>query len=87
MEVALTRSRAGQRIQVIPTDERLAKLVGAILYQAGKGSDRIADAHVVAACATADVAVVVTGDPDDIADLAPAVPSCRIVTRRPEAPL
>ena len=55
--------------------------------QAGLGSDRIADAHVVAVCGTAESALVVTGDTGDIAELAPGLPGCRIVTRRPDAPL
>lgn len=71
----------------MPTNERLAKLVGAILYDCGHGSDRIADAHVVAVCADADVAMVLTADPGDIAELSDAVPGTRIVTRDPAAPL
>lgn len=47
----------------------------------------LADAHVVAVCAPAEAAIVVTGDPGDIASMAPAVPGCRIVTRHPEHPL
>jgi predicted nucleic acid-binding protein len=86
-EAALARSHGGQRIRVVATDERLAKLVGAILHQAGRASDLIADAHVVAVCAPADAALILTEDPDDIAQLAVALPGCRIVTRRPEAPL
>lgn len=86
-EAALARSHGGQRIRVVPTDERLAKLVGAILHQTRCGSERIADAHVVALCAPADAALIVTEDPADIAELAAAVPGCRIVTRRPDSPL
>ena len=87
MEAALARSHGGQRIRVVATDERLGKLVGAILHHAGLGSDRIADAHVVAICAPSDAALVLTEDPGDIAELAVAIPGCRIVTRRPDAPL
>ncbi|MBO0787137.1 MAG: hypothetical protein J2P30_19875 [Actinobacteria bacterium] len=47
----------------------------------------LAGAHVVAVCAPAEAAIVVTGDPGDIASMAPAVPGCRIVTRHPEHPL
>lgn len=86
-EAALTRRRGGQRIRIVPTDERFAKLVGAILHDTGSGSERIADAHVVAACATADAAIVLTGDPSDIAALATALPGTRIVTRDPISPL
>ena len=86
-EAALARTSGGQRIRVVPTDERLAKLVGAILHHARAGSEYIADAHVVAVCSGADSAIVVTADPDDIVDLAPALPGCRVVTRRPDAAL
>ena len=74
VEAALARDRDGQRIRIVPTDERLAKLVGAVLYAAGRGSEALADAHVVAVCAASDAAVVVSSDPDDIAALAPGVP-------------
>lgn len=83
VEVALSRDRGGQRIRVIPTDERLAKLVGAILHDRGAGSERLADAHVVAVGAGAGSAIVLTSDPDDIADLATAVPGTRMVIRDP----
>jgi predicted nucleic acid-binding protein len=87
VEVALRRSRGGKRIRVLPTDEGLAKLVGAILHDTGSGSERIADAHVVAACATSDVAIVLTVDPRDVSALATALPGVRIVTRNPVSPL
>ncbi len=83
VEVALRRDRGGQRIRVVVTDERLAKLVGAVLDATGSGSERLADAHVVAVCAGADVAVVVTADPADITGLASAVPGTRVVVRDP----
>ncbi|MGH3615249.1 MAG: PIN domain-containing protein [Pseudonocardia sp.] len=83
IEVGLTRDRGGRRIRVVPTDERLAKLVGAILNDTKRGSEHIADAHVVAVCAGAEHAVVVTVDPADITALAVAVPGVRIVTRKP----
>ncbi len=83
VEVALARERGGQRINVVPTDERLAKLVGAILHDTKSGSDRLADAHVVAVCAGADNALVLTADPADITALGAAVPGTRIVTRDP----
>lgn len=83
VEAGLARDRGGRRIRVVPTDERMAKLVGAILHDARAGSEMIADAHVVAVGAGADNAVVVTADPDDITRLAAAVPGVRIVTRAP----
>jgi predicted nucleic acid-binding protein len=87
VETALARRRGGQRIRIVPTDERFAKLVGAILHDTASGSERIADAHVVAACATVDAAIVLTADHHDIAALAAAVPGTRIITRNPGAPL
>lgn len=87
VEAALARRHGGVRVRVVPTDERLAKLVGTILYDTGSGSDRIADAHVVATCAAADAALVLTSDPHDIVALAAAVPGVRIVTRDPASPL
>lgn len=83
VEVALSRHRGGQRIRVIPTDERLAKLVGAILHDRAAGSEHLADAHVVAVGAGASSAIVLTSDPVDIADLATAVPGTRMVIRDP----
>ncbi|MGH3719841.1 MAG: PIN domain-containing protein [Pseudonocardiaceae bacterium] len=87
VEAALARRRGGQRIRIVPTDERFAKLVGAILHDTASGSEHIADAHVVAACATVDAAIVLTADPGDITTLAAAVPGTRIVTRDPRTPL
>lgn len=83
VEASLARRRGGRRIRVVPTDVRLAKLVGAILHDTASGSEMIADAHVVAVCAGAERALVVTSDPDDIVRLAAAVPGVRIVTRAP----
>jgi predicted nucleic acid-binding protein len=83
LESALSRKYDGEQIRVLITDEDLAKQVGGILYAADKGSAAIADAHVVAACIPAEVAIVVTTDPGDIKDLAAGVPGVRIVTRAP----
>lgn len=83
VEASLARDRGGGRIRIVSTDARLAKLVGAILHDSGAGSEMIAVAHVIAVCADADRAVVVTADPDDITRLAAAVPGVRIVTRAP----
>jgi predicted nucleic acid-binding protein len=85
VEAAVARDRGGQRVLVVPTDARLAKLVGSLLHGTGRGSDALADAHVVAVCAAADTAVVVTSDPTDITELATVLPGTRVVTRRPEA--
>ncbi len=81
-EVATSRDRGGQRVIVVRTDERLAKLVGAILHSTNSASDRMADAHVVAVCTGADAAVVITSDPGDIVQLVSAVPGTRVIARR-----
>ena len=84
VEVAIARDRGGQRVRVVPTDVRLAKLVGAILHDTQSGSESLADAHVIAACTDFDAAVVITSDPGDIAELSAAAPSTRIVVRAPD---
>lgn len=68
---------------LIDTDFGLARQVGAILEATGSDSDRIVDAHVVAVCVAYGGGLVVTSDPDDIADLATAVPAARIRTTHP----
>ena len=83
VETALSRSYGGEQIRVLVTDETVAKRVGEILYATNKGSESIADAHVIAACCPADIAVVVTTDPDDIIELSAAVPGVNIMPRRP----
>jgi predicted nucleic acid-binding protein len=83
VEAMLARPHGGARLSVVPTDERMAKLVGAILHETGTGSEMLGDAHAVAACSGADHAVVVTSDPDDISMLATALRGVRIVTRKP----
>lgn len=85
VETAIARDRGGQRVQVVPTDERLAKLVGAILHEAARDSTDLGDAHVVAITAEAGVAIVVTEDADDIAVLSEALPGTRITTRTPQS--
>ena len=84
VEVAVSRDRGGQRILVVPTDQHLAKLVGAILQSSNRSSEDIADAHVIAVCAAVDAAVVITSDPDDITQLATAIPGTRVIARRPQ---
>jgi len=70
---------------VIDTDERLAKLVGTLLHTAGRTSDAMADVHVVAVCASADVAIVITSDPDSIAPLAAAIPGPQVMPHYPQS--
>jgi hypothetical protein len=78
VEAALARTQGGQRVLVVPTEERLAKLVGAILHVTTSDSDKLADAHVVAVAFATDVALVVPSGPEDIVELAVAVPATRV---------
>ena len=87
VQAVLARRLGGARVEVVPTDVPLALAVGRLLHAAGLGSEHLADAHVVAACADADVAVVVTSDPDDVRRLADGLPGTRVLTRRPDRPL
>jgi hypothetical protein len=75
---AMLRGRSGITINVQPTDEAFAKRVGSILHLGDRGSEHIADAHVVATCAGADYAIVITADPDDIVHLSAAIPGTHI---------
>lgn len=83
VETALSRSYGGEQIRVLVTDTTLAKRVGEILYATNRSSESIADAHVIATCIPADIAVVVTTDPDEIIELSAAVPGVKIMPRRP----
>lgn len=82
LEAAVARHDAtrGERpaLRLIDTDFALARAVGAILEATGSGSDRMVDAHVVAVCVPAGGGLVVTSEPDDIVELAAAVPAVRI---------
>ena len=52
------------------TDRALARLIGALLSEAGVGSALFADAHPVAAAVEAGGGIVQTADPDDLTRLA-----------------
>lgn len=84
VESAVARVRGGQRVSVLDTDLRVAKLVGAILHQTGSNSTMLADAHVVACCTLADQAIVLTADADDLTRLRSAVPGTRITLQHPD---
>jgi hypothetical protein len=84
VETVLARGVDGDPIRIVPTDQRLATMVGDVLYRAKADSAALADAHVVAVAASvAETAVVVTADPGDILRLSASVPAARIVTRHP----
>ena len=98
-EVARTRSRTrsleavvarhdrarGERpmLRLIDTDFSLARQIGAILEAAGRGSEHIVDAHVIAVCVAYGGGLIVTSDPDDILTLADTVPAARIRVIQP----
>lgn len=82
-EAVVARRHAGRRVTIVPTDERLAKQVGAVLHATRSGSERLADAHVVAVCSDAEVAIVISSDPDDLTELSAAIPGTRVLVRRP----
>ena len=65
-------------IDVVPTDERLARAVGHLLAGAGAGSEHHVDATVVATCGAAGGGLVLTGDVDDLAALAAQTPSIEV---------
>jgi len=69
-------------LRLIDTDFDLARQVGAILGATHSSSGRLVDAHVVAVCVAPGGGLVVTSDPDDIAELATAVPAARVRTTR-----
>lgn len=52
------------------TDRSLARLIGAVLAEAGAGSALFADAHPVAVAVEAGGGVIPTADPDDLTRLA-----------------
>ena len=84
VEGVLRRGRDRPRIKVVPTDEGLAKIVGAILHDTSSGSEHLADAHVVALCAALRETLVITSDAGELRRLAATVPSARIAYRRPD---
>jgi predicted nucleic acid-binding protein len=63
-------AREGEALRLRDTDRSLARLVGTLLYDAGAGSELLADAHSVAVTLEAGGGVVLTTDPDDLRRLA-----------------
>ena len=57
-------------LQVRDTDRSFARLVGGVLSGAGRGTEDIVDAHVVAAAVEAGGGVCLTGDAADLEALA-----------------
>jgi predicted nucleic acid-binding protein len=67
---ALLARESAHGLLLRDTDRTLARLVGALLTEAGAGSDLFADAHPVAVAVEAGGGVVQTADPDDLTRLA-----------------
>jgi predicted nucleic acid-binding protein len=67
---ALLAREAGDGLVLRDTDRTLARLIGALLAEAGAGSTLFADAHPVAAAVEAGGGVIQTADPDDLTRLA-----------------
>ena len=56
-------------ITVVPTDRPLARRIGKIRADAGRGADDHADASLVAVCAAAGGGLILTGDPNKVSEL------------------
>jgi predicted nucleic acid-binding protein len=67
---ALLAREAGDGLVLRDTDCTLARLIGALLAEAGAGSALFADAHPVAAAVEAGGGVIQTADPGDLTRLA-----------------
>jgi predicted nucleic acid-binding protein len=67
---ALLAREAGDGLVLLDTDRTLARLIGALLAEAGAGSALFANAHPVAAAVEAGGGVIQTADPDDLTRLA-----------------
>lgn len=67
---ALLARELGDAIVLRDTDRTLARLIGALLSEAGAGSALFADAHPVAAAIEAGGGIIQTSDPDDLTRLA-----------------
>ncbi|MGH8909595.1 MAG: PIN domain-containing protein [Egibacteraceae bacterium] len=63
-------ARRAPAIAVRDTDRRLARFVGEALHAAKAGSEHMVDAHVVAVAVEAGGGLILTGDLEDLTDLA-----------------
>ena len=66
-------------IRVRATDRALAKLVGGVLAAANAGSERLADAHVIATAVDHGGGIALTTDSDDLRRLAAAYRNVMVV--------
>ena len=65
-------------ILVVDTDRTLAREIGHLLAQAGRGSQDHVDASVVAVASISGDAAIATADVDDISALAAGLPGIRV---------
>lgn len=83
-EVARTTARAAavgrvlNRARVIPTSRPIAEHAGRLLEDLGLDSCHAIDAFVVATAASLGDALILTGDPDDMRNLAAKIPAVAI---------
>ncbi|MEZ5383362.1 MAG: hypothetical protein R2754_16390 [Microthrixaceae bacterium] len=56
-------------VVVRSTDRQLARMVGGVLVASGRGSEYLADAHVVAVAVESGGGLILTGDPTDMVAL------------------
>jgi predicted nucleic acid-binding protein len=69
----------GAGVGVVTTGRRIARVAGGLLGRRGLDSCHLVDAVVVATAARLGGAVVLTGDPDDLRDLAADLPNVEIM--------
>ena len=67
---ALLARESGHGLLLRDTDRSLARLIGALLSEAGASSALLADTHPVAVAVETGGGVVLTADPDDLGRLA-----------------
>jgi rRNA-processing protein FCF1 len=69
----------GTAIGVITTGRRLARLAGGLLHRHRLDSCHLVDAAVIATAARLGGAIVLTGDPDDLRNLAADHPNVHVI--------
>ena len=70
IDALIAREARNNGLLLRDTDRSLARLIGALLAEAGASSALFADAHPVAVAVEAGGGVVQTADPDDLGRLA-----------------
>jgi predicted nucleic acid-binding protein len=77
-DAPVNRLLNGRGIGVVELTGAVARRAGRLLARAGLGSAHAIDAFVVATALELGLAVIATGDPDDLARLAKGAPGLRI---------